>query len=238
MNGLCVDCRVVGCSIDGYAAGIAVNSYSEGLHLIDSVFICGTAITTGTSDYGGSGGGINLLGLYVQGCELNCTNTVLMLYQVNSAWISDTDLYGPRQANQQASGTANTIACLLQGTGRVQISHCLFGGFFNTSNPSNQVAIATAASTAQGAYAVSINDCQFENTTTAVQIGAGSFNITAGASRMFQPGDGALVNTPITYGSVTQQVVLDNSGNTSNDVTWFSTTNGTNRTSYRVLYER
>ena len=228
LNGRCIDNRVLDCNCDGYAIGVSVGAYSEGLHLTDCTLICGTAITTGASNYSS---GINLLGLYVSGCEFNCTGVVMNLYQVNSAWISDTDIYGPKVAT-------GSVTCSLQGSERVEISDCLFGGFFNTSQPTNQIGISTSSSSGAVTGSTIVDNCEFENLTTAIQLGSGTANFTASGIRMLAAGDGTLVNNPITYGSQMQQVVVDNSGNTTNNVSWFTTSTAAKTTSSRVTYER
>ncbi len=229
LSGLCVDNRIQGCSIDGYQFGASVRHYSEGLHLLDTVFIGGTAITTGSSDYKD---GINLLGLYVSGCELNCQDAVLSLYQVNSAWISDNDFYGPRVAS-------GSVACGLTGSGRIKISNCLFGGSLDVAAPSNQIGIASTSTLQVAAYAITVDDCDFENTLVAINIGQGTENFTALGLRMLAAGDHGLVDTPVRYGSFTQQPVVDQSGNATNVVQWLTTSSAGGRTSSRrTVYSR
>jgi hypothetical protein len=211
LQGNCFDTRVNDCNIDGYAWGVVVSDYCEGLHLFDTVFIGGTALQTGTRAYNNS---INLLGLYIGDCELNCNNTVLDLYQVNSGWIKDSDIYGPK------AGTSS-VACLMQGCQRLELHDLWFGGFFGGST--NQVGIfaTSAGQTATGATQVS--NCGFENTCTAIALDKGTYNFIANGIAMCQSGDGALVNAPISWGGMTQQVYVDNSGNSSNDISWLTT---------------
>ena len=228
LHGQCVDNQVEGCRIDGYQTGISVHGYSEGLHLLNTVFIGGAALTTGASDYRN---GINLLGLYVSGCELNCQDTVLSLYQVNSAWISDTHLNGPRAAN-------GSVACALTGSGRIKISNCQFNGSFDTAAPSNQVGIAAASSTQVATYAITVDDCEFENTLVAVSLGPGTENFTALGLRMLASGDRALVDTPITYNTFKQQPLVDQSGSSTNVVQWLTTANASHTSSRRTVFSR
>ena len=229
LSGTCVDNRVQACNIDGYQTGVAVHHYCEGLHVVDTVFIGGTALTTGSSDYNN---GINLLGLYISGCEFNCQDGVLCLYQVNSAWISDTDFYGPRAAT-------GSVACALVGSGRIKISNCLFGGTLDVGAPSNQIGIATSSSTRVAAFAITVDDCDFENTLVAISLGAGTENVTGLGVRMLAPGDRALVNTPVVYGRFTQQPLVDGSGNSTNAVQWLTTVGADRHTvSRRTVYSR
>ena len=229
MSGLCVDNRVQGCNVDGYQFGVSVQHYCEGLHLIDTVFIGGTAVSTGSSNYNN---GINLLGLYISGCELNCLDTVLSLYQVNSAWISDSDVFGPRAAS-------GSVACRLIGCGRIKIVDCLFGGSFDTAAPSDQIAVACSSSVLGASYAVTVDNCDFENTLVAISLGEGTENFTALGLRMLAPGNRALVNTPVTFGNFTQQPLVDQSGNTTNTVQWLATSNaGGHTSSRRTVFSR
>ena len=229
LSGTCVDNRVQGCNIDGYRTGVALRQYGEGLHIVDTVFIGGTALTTGSSDYKN---GINLLGLYVSGCEFNCQDAVLSLYQVNSAWISDTDLYGPRAAT-------GSVACGLVGSGRIKISDCLFGGNLDVGAPSNQIGIAASSSAHVTPFAITVDDCDFENTLVAISLGAGTENFTGLGLRMLAPGDRALVNTPVMYGKFTQQPLVDESGNNTNAVQWLTTASADRHTaSRRTVYSR
>ncbi len=229
LRGQCVDNEVSGCRIDGYQTGVSVHSYSEGLHILNTVFIGGTALTTGSSNYKN---GINLLGLYLSGCELNCEGTVLSLYQVNSAWISDTDFYGPRVAG-------GSVACALIGSGRIKITNCLFDGSLDPAAPSNQVGIATSSSTQVATYAVTVDGCEFENMLVAVSLGQDTENFTGLGLRMLASGDRALVNAPVTYGTFKQQPLVDQSGSTTNVVQWLATGNAGNRTtSKRTIFSR
>lgn len=229
LAGFCVDNQVSNCTIDGYNYGVNVSAYSQGLHITNTVFIGNTAVTTGGSNYND---GVNLLGLYISGCEFNCQSTILWLYQVNSGWISDTNLYGPR------AGVSN-VACALIGCGRIKIAKCLFSGFFNPAAPTNQIAIQTVSSSAVPSYAITVDDCSFENTLVAVVLGGGTLNVTSMQMRLFGPGLATLVNDPVPFGTLMMQPVIDNSGNLSNTGAWISSVNAVNhKISARTVFSR
>ncbi len=229
LNGTCIDNRIDRCNVDGYRHGVTVGSYSEGLHITNTVFIGGTAVMTGTTGYNGA---INLLGLFISGCEFNCTNTVLSLYQVNQGWISDTDIDGP-------SPSGGSVTCAMTGCSRLKFSQCHFLGPFNAQAPTGQTGILAASSPATPTIAISVDDCEFENILVAINLAAGTTNFTGLGIRMLAPGNAALVSAPIVYGAYTQQPLVDGSGNASNVVQWLATTGtaGKNVTQ-RTIYSR
>jgi len=227
LQGGCNHTRIDGCNIDGYVWGFVVSAYSQGLHIIDTVFIGGTALQTGVEPFNGN---INLLGLYISGCELNCNGSVLSLYQVQKGWIGDTDIYGPRVG-------IGTVACELLGSQLLTMHNLSFGGFF--SGGADQVGIFATSSANAPSGACKVSNCQFENTGTAVFFDKGTFNFVCSDLAMYQAGTSALVNTPIPWGTATQQVYVDNSGNTTNDVSWLTTTSSIPAASTgRMAYER
>ncbi len=229
LQGRCIDNRVDRCNIDSYEYGIAVGSYSEGLHITNTVFIGGTAVWTGKSAYNGA---INLLGLFISGCELNCTNTVLSLYQVNQGWISETDLNGPHPSG-------GSVGCVLTGCTRLKFSERHFLGCLNVQSPTMQIGISAASSAATSTCAISVDNCEFENTLVGILLGANTTNFTGLGVRMLAPGNAALVSTPQTYGNLMQQPLVDNSGNTTNLVQWLGTVNVPVRdVSQRTIYSR
>lgn len=226
LYGGCCDTRVMGCSIDAYAWGVVVSAYSVGLHITDTVFIGGTAVQTGARAYNGR---VNLAGLYISGCEFNCKSTVLSLYQVNSGCISDSDIYGPQVA------TAN-IACKLIGCEKLTLHQLEFGGQF--VGKAAEIGIFATSSTTGPTLACRIDDCSFENTGIAIVYDVATTSCFATAIAMYQAGLGALVNTPIVWSNAVQQVFVDNSGNTSNDVSWLtSTANIPAASTGRIVYE-
>ena len=229
LNGLCVDNRIDRCNLDGYEIGVTVGAYSEGLHITNTVFIGGTAVMTGRSGYNGA---INLLGLFIAGCEFNCTNSVLSLYQVNQGWISDTDLNGPHQAG-------GWVACLMTGCSRLKFSQCHVLGSLNTQAPTAQTGILATSSPATATVAISVDDCEFENILVAIALAPGTTNFTGLGIRMLAPGNASLVSTPIVYGAYTQQPLVDSSGNASNLVQWLATANvGGKYVTQRTIYSR
>jgi len=223
----CNGTRVDGCSIDGYAWGLVVSAYSVGLHLNDTVFIGGTAVQTGAQPFNGP---VNLLGFYITGCEFNCNNTVLILNQVTDGWISDTDLDGPQ-------GGGSAIACMLQGCHQLTMHNLLFNGGFNGAT--NQIGVYATSSTNSPTGQCRLDSCRFENTGTAVVFDKGTQEFFCTDIAMYQSGLSALVNTPINWGNTTQQVYIDNSGNSSNDVNWLTSTSSLPAASTgRMAYER
>lgn len=232
-NGMCVDNIIEACKLDGIATAVAVNSYSEGLHIVDSVLIGNLGFTSGTTSYSGNGVTtpfINLLGLYISNCEINCRNCALNLFQVAGAWITST------HCDNLTSNiaTIGAVGCL-----NVHIIDCSIAGQFNKNSPAQFYGIAVRGSS-NGAYSdgVFVDNCEFENLQVGVYWGIGAINCSTTALRFFEPGLGALLSGPITINGWTIQPILDNSMSKTNVGQWISTVDGANNISGRFLYNQ
>ncbi len=228
-NGFCIDNRVTSCSVDGVNRGIVINSYMEGLHLNDCVIIAngttgGKGIDTGDANYNS---GINLLELFVNNCEFNCTGIALSLYQVNTAFISNTHL------GLTTGGTGAAVA--IYGSQALQFSNCQVSGAASSSVSSLGFYVGANSSNSP-TYDLELNNMTFQNISTGILLAA-STSATGRENRLFAPGFSALVGSPTTYGSITWQAVQDSSGNTTNEIEWVSP-GGTisNDTTDRYLY--
>lgn len=228
-QGECIDSRVIGCTIKGYGLGIIVSSYSEGLHITDASFSGGTVIQTGLTSYNNNTN-VNLLGLYISGCQFICSGTTLSLYQVSSGWIQDSYLNGPQPG-------AEFAAVELMGCGRLKMHNLVFSGQF--PGMQNQVGVFATSSARCPTFACQINDCQFENTGTAIVLNQNTCNCYVTNISMYQPGDTALITGPVNLGGGIQQVFLDNSGNTSNTIDCLATSSSPSKATTAYMgYER
>ena len=73
LAGMCIDNRFNNCSVDGIDTGFLVSSYSEGLHITDTVVIGNVGVGMASRPYSGNGSTtpfISLLGLYISNCEI------------------------------------------------------------------------------------------------------------------------------------------------------------------------
>ncbi len=82
-------------------------------------------------------------------------------------------------------------------------------------NPSSRTPTATSH----------ITNVEFENTTIAIYLGAGAQSNTAENVQLLAQGAGALVNGTMVVGGQLQQVYVDSSGNTTNNVSWLTSAN-------------
>jgi len=229
MQGECIDTRIAGCSIDGYSTGTAISSYCEGLHICDTIFAGGTALETGSTSYNDNTN-TNLLGLYISGCEFDCSGTVLSLYQVNSGWFEDSYLNGPQPGGR-------TVAMELAGSARLTMDNLLFDG--QVTGTSSQIAIFATASEQGPTHTCYVNNCQFLNTNTAIVLDRNTVNFIATTVSMYQPSASTLVNGSSALGGGTQSVYVDNSGNTSNNISWLTTSSTQAKASTNHMgYER
>ena len=220
LSGKSVDNRFASCSVDGIGVGFLVAAYSEGLHITDSLVIGTTAISTGNSVYSGNGSStpcINLLGLYVSGCEFNTWGVPGNLFCVATAWISDTHF---------GSNVAGAPAMAVLGCSAVQIDNCSFTGQFGTSNPNYDIGISTGSVGSWPSNNIAISNCVFTTIAIGVQFNPGTYNSTATGLRMMMPGEGALANYPSTVGAVPLRAFYDVSGNSTNMGQWYASVSG------------
>ena len=217
LSGTCYDTRVLGCTLEGYSYGVAVTSYCEGLHLANNVIICGTAVHTGTVNFNTGAFAINLLELLMSDCEINTQMECMYLYQVKNAQITNCHFTGPGNANGGAaidmrgcteSLISSSTFCNSWGPGGIAMLGILL-------NPSSRIPTATCH----------ITNVEFENTTVGIYLGAGAQSNTADNVQLLAQGAGALVNGTMVVGGQLQQVYIDASGNTTNNVAWLTSAN-------------
>jgi hypothetical protein len=233
LNGFCIDNRFNNCSWDGCDQGVVVNDYCEGLHFNDCVMLGNGGVSTGSTSYSGNGSTtplINLLGLYIANCEINCRVFGLNLYQVVGAWISMTHV---------GNYTPGVAAVGVLGCTNVHIQGCTLTGQFNSAAAQQFYGIGVRASSA-GALSngVYVDDCDFQNLQVGVVFAAGSINCTATGIRFFAPGLGALLTSPVAVGGLTLQPVLDQSGSTKNVAQWIGSSSGASSVSGRFQYNQ
>ena len=230
LNGLCIDCRFTNCSMDGVAVGFSVNSYCEGLHIVDCVIIGGIGLQTGTTSYSGDGKTtpfINLLALYISGCEFNCAITALSLFQVNQGWITSSHFGG--------AGGGYATTCYLLGCCLVQMSECEITGAGYGANTQG-IYVGPTEGGSWNSASNQFDDCQFCNLVTGINLTAGSTDNTGQGMRMVAPGGSALIGAPIAYSNVTLQAVIDNSGNMTNEIQHIASTTAPRHFTNRFLY--
>jgi hypothetical protein len=218
LAGTCYDTRVLGCTLEGYAYGVGVLSYCEGLHLANNVIICGTAVTTGGSNYNTGPVPINLLELFMTDCEVNTGLECMFLYQVKNAQINNCHFTGPKAA----SGGA---AIDMRGCSESLVSNSTFCGGW-APGAASVAGIAFNPSSRAPTVSCHVSDVQFENMAVGVYFGAGAQANTVTDVQLMTPGCGGLVNGVSGDGNqVLQQVVVDVSGNTTNNAAWVTSAN-------------
>ena len=219
LGGNCYDTRILGSTLEGYGHGVAVLSYCEGLHLANNVIICGTAVSTGTSNYNAGAFAINLLELLMSDCEINTTSECLMLYQVKNAQIVNCHFTGPK------TPSGGMVAAIdMRGCTESMVENCTFANSW-TPGGTPVVGIAFNASSRIPTTSCHVSDVQFENTAIGIYFGGGATANTASNIQLLQPGCGALVNGVVGAGNWAQQVVVDVSGNTTNNAIWMTSVN-------------
>ncbi len=230
LNGFCIDNKFESNAIDGVQFGYVVNGYSEGIHITSGVVIGSIGFTSGTSSYSGNGvntPAINILGLYIQGCEFNCSVMALNLYQVSTCWISDTHFNAP------------ITPIVMTGSNLVHIHNC------------EVTAAATPASIGVGVYpsnaglgqawpanGIDLVGVSFMNVVTAVVLGAGTTNTTGRELKQFGWGLGSLIGAPVYANGAIWQTLVDRSGNTKNVLEFVASTTAINHATDRFLYSQ
>ena len=230
LNGLCIDCRFTNCSMDGVGVGFSVNSYCEGLHIVDCVVIGGIGLQTGSTSYSGDGKTtplINLLALYISGCEFNCAITALSMFQVNQGWITSSHFGG--------AGGAYATTCYYLGSCLVQMSACEITGAGYGANTQG-IYVGSTNGGSWNSASNQFDDCQFCNLVTGIDLTAGSTNNTGQGMRMVAPGGSALVGAPIAFGNLMLQAVIDGSGNMTNEIQHIASTTAPRHFTNRFLY--
>ena len=230
LNGTCVDNRFNNCSVDGINTGFFVGGYSEGLHISDTVIIGNVGVNTGTQPYSGNGSTsplINVLGLYISGCEMNCNGNPLHLMYVDTGWVSDSH-FGARNAA--------TAAAIVLGCAKVQFLNCAFTGQFDKSNPQWDVGVLSGAASGWPSNNIMVDSCNFTNLLIGVQFGAGTFNSSARGVRMMAPGEGSLIGSPMLAGAFTMYACHDVSGNTTNSGQWLTSSTGVGTRDMKAQY--
>ncbi len=227
----CVDVRFNNCAIDIVDTAFFVAGYCEGLHIVDTIVAnANAAIATGSTPYSGDGANtalINLLGLYVAGCEFNCNQGSANLAYVSTGWISNTHF---------STGNDQFPALALLGSSGVQVSNCEFTGQFNTAAPKNWVGITVASLNGWASVAMILDGCLFQNLGRGIWLQPGSYNTTALGLRMVSgPG---LVGDPQTIGTYVVRAFDDTSGNASNVLQAAASQPGAFSRTDRLVYSR
>jgi len=205
LTGKCIDNRILNSFVDNMDLGVHVEDACEGLTVSKTEMITNRAVYTGNSDYGN---GVNLLGLYISNCELNCYEVALPLFQVNTGWIAATHCGG---------GASGAMVSLVK-CNNLQLDANLITGHLNDQDPAQCTGIETTAS-----VCCMVDSNLSINVLTGLVFGPGTTACTSIASRMVAPGDGSLVAQgyylkPGWLLSAFQ----DNSGNSTNFCQWIS----------------
>ena len=219
LAGMCIDNRFNNCSVDGTGTGFYVSSYSEGLHISDTVIIGNVGVGMAATPYSGNGSTtpfISLLGLYISNCEINCAIDSLALRFVDTGWIVNTH-FGSR--------TANSSSAFFFGCNAVQVSNCSFTGQLNPQSPAWDCGVLTAELSGWPTSNCTFDSCLFNNILIGVQFGPGTFNCSARNVRMVNLATGLLLGTPVSVGSMTMKACNDASGNATNSAHWISSSN-------------
>jgi hypothetical protein len=217
LSGDCYDTRVLGCTLEGYSYGVAVLAYCEGLHLANNVIICNTAVYTGAANYNSGPFAINLLELFMSDCEINTDKECLNLYQVKNAQISNCHFTGPKDGNGGA-------AIHMLGCSESLVESSTFCGAWKPGN-NVEFGIAFMPTDRTPTTSCSVSNVQFENTTVGIYFGPGATANIASDVQLLTYGTGALVNGASAYSNQSQQVFIDNSGNTTNNASWITSAN-------------
>ena len=102
----CVDNKFLNCVSDGPTVAFNVTGYSEGITVSKSLLIGSVGFTCA----GVGKTGISVLGLYIDGCEIQSELTALQLNQVWSAWIGTSHL-GATSARPDGA-VVNVVNCV------------------------------------------------------------------------------------------------------------------------------
>jgi hypothetical protein len=209
LNGKCIDTRVNNIWTQGISAGVLVNSYCEGLHVANSIFIAGMALSTGATSYSGGGSGlpINLLQLFMTNNECNCTTTAANLYQVDT---------GTLMGNHFGTKTVAGSALQLVGSSNLLVGNSLFTGELTAQSPEPYTGVTMSSSSNANCSLNNVDGCEFTNLLTGVVFQSGATNCSALGIRMAGNGLASLISGPVQIGEYFQQPVLDFSGNSTN----------------------
>jgi hypothetical protein len=217
LNAFCVDCRFIDCSVNMVDVAFVVTGYCEGIHLINPIIAnCNRGFYNQFSVSHNGNNSINILALYISGGEFGCNYSALNLYQVWTAWISDThfgtNIEGP---------TIALIGCLGN-----QFRNCLVTGQATSQAGSQFVGFSLLASPTAGC-ADNIMDGTFcTNLSIAFEFGLGVVCNTALGTRFVPP-----QQFPILL-DLPAPVIDLNGANSLNNVEWVTAVGGLSRFQY------
>lgn len=227
------DVRFNNCSIDIADTGFLVAGYCEGLHIVDTILAnVNYALTTGRTPYSGNGTtspAINLLGLYISGCEFNCIMGSAVLSYLQTAWISDTHF---------STGSYRQPALSILGSVGVAVSNCEFTGQFNPSSPQDWTGIEVASLNGWNSSQTVLDGCLFNNLGLGVLLLPGAYTTTAIGLRMIVQQTGSLAGNAVPVNGYTMRAARDLSGNTSNELQWMASQASAGAVTNRLVYSK
>ena len=218
LNGKCIDNRFVNCTLTNIGTGYLVNSYCEGLHIIDNVIISVIGVSTGAinSNYND---GANLLGLYISGSEFNTSGQALSLVQVITGWLTGTH-FGLSSAG---------VTCALAGCEKLLIEGCTITG--NGTSNATGIALVSNAGGYPGGWCTNnqIDNCEFQYVNTSI-----SFGVTTQGSNGVADNSALGIRVLDSSGIVvnTSTVVDMNGSSSNNQAQWVTSLSGNARFGY------
>jgi hypothetical protein len=179
LSGFSVDNRFIDCSVNNLDVGWIVNDYCEGVHIINPIVAdCNRGFSSNFQTSHNGNNNINILGLYISGGEFGCIYTALDLYQVWTAWITDTHF---------GSGMQGPVILML-GCIQIQFSNCLVSASANAQAGSQYVGFSLANTSTSGCADNVMDGMIFSNISVAYEFGLGVAFNTALRTRFVVPG--------------------------------------------------
>ncbi len=217
LNGFSVDNRFIDCSVNNVDVAYVVSSYCEGIHIINPIVAgCNRGFYNNFPVSYLGNANINILGLYISGGEFGCNYSALSLYQVWTAWISDTHFGSGVQGP-----TIAMIGCLDN-----QFRNCLVGARANAQAGSEYVGFSLSVSPTSGCADNIMDGILFTNISVAFEFGFGVAYNTALHTRFVPP-------TTFPALLVSPAPVIDLNGSSSlNNVEWVTSLSGLGRFQY------
>ncbi len=227
------DVRFNNCSIDVVDTGFLVAGYCEGVHIVDTVLAnVNYGVTTGNSPYSGNGTTspvINLLGLYIAGCEFNCVQGSATLSYVQTAWISDTHF---------STGSYHKAALSIFGSVAVSVSNCEFTGQFDAAAPKEWIGVEVASLNGWASSQTILDGCLFNNLSLGVLLLPGAYTTTATGLRMNVPQIGQLAGGTVPVNGYSIRAARDLSGNSTNELQWMASQASAGTVTNRLVYSK
>jgi hypothetical protein len=208
LGGFSIDNRFENCICEGVDVAYLTSSYTEGIHLISPVLAgCNNAVVIGPRVPPFQSN--NALAIYISGGELNCYSTALDLNQMWGGWISDTHI---------ASSNAGPVI-LLSGCVMLQFINCSISG-----DGYSTVGFLLETTAGAGCAGNMIDSCLFSSINTPIIFSNGAVANTAQNVRSIASNTFPLLSP--------DGIVVDNSGNETNNVSWLTGKPGANRVEY------